>query len=48
MEFHVEVFGPFVELRIARKGNGGLVISHDVGDRGPIQLCFGQEGPEPL
>ena len=36
MEFYVEMFGPFVELRIARKGNGGLVVSHDVGDRGPI------------
>ena len=48
MEFHAEVFDPFVELGIAREGNTGLIIGHDVGDRGPIQLCFGQEGAEPL
>ena len=36
MELHVEMFGPFVELGIAREGNGGLVVSHDVGDWRPI------------
>jgi hypothetical protein len=33
-------FAKFVELGIAREGNSGLVVSHDVGDRGPIHLRF--------
>jgi hypothetical protein len=48
VKFHIEMFRPFVEFRVARKSNGGLVVSHDVGDRGPIQLCFGQGCAEPL
>jgi hypothetical protein len=48
MEFHVEMFGPFVELGIARESNSGLIVRHDVGDRGLIQFCFGQEVAEPL
>jgi hypothetical protein len=35
VKFHIEMFRPFVEFRVARKSNGGLVVSHDVGDRNP-------------
>jgi hypothetical protein len=36
MEFHIEMFGPFVKLGIVREGNSGLVVGHDVGDWRPI------------
>lgn len=40
MEFHVEIFGPFMELEITREGNSGLVVSYDIGNRGPVHLRF--------
>jgi hypothetical protein len=35
-----EMLRPFAEFRVARKSNGGLVVSHDVGDRRLIQLRY--------
>jgi hypothetical protein len=48
MELHVEIFSPLVELGIAREGHSGLIVRHDAGNWGPVQLFFGKEGTEPL
>ena len=41
VEFHIEVLRPVVEFRISREGNSGLIVRHDVGDRGSIQMRSG-------
>jgi hypothetical protein len=48
VKFHIDMLRPFVEFRVARKRNGGLVVSHDVSDRRPVQPRFGQESAKAL
>ena len=48
MEFHIKVFGPFMNLEISRECNGTLIVGHDVGNRWSIQMHFSQTIAEPL
>jgi hypothetical protein len=48
VKFYIEMLRAFVEFRVARESDSGLVVSHNVSDRRPIQLRFSQKGAEPL